>query len=157
MAGKGSQFFLGPPGMVEDSFAHLLDQKNHQGIGDDGAQRQDKVDSAHEGHGCCIDDDGVHDIEESETDQHADIRQVVGKAGEDVAGPFPGEIGEVERYEPGVEILADLILYSPSGMEQGRAGENAHHTVCRGCGDYDETVVTGSVGRRRGFFQAFHR
>ena len=95
-------------------------------------ERQQRAYFYHQDQSRSVDNDGVDQIENAEAEQHPHIGQVIGKAGEQIAGPLFVEIVEVKGEQVRVHLFADAVLDSPGVVQQGCAGEYPYDAVQQG-------------------------
>ncbi len=118
-----AETFLYLGGMMQQAAADPFDHHQHRRIGQQGDQGQPRSKGKEHGQGKEIDQHGVGQSQHTESGHHTDVGEIVGEAGEQVAGALGVKEGRVPVEQAGQQLAAQIDFDAPGGAQKAQPGK----------------------------------
>lgn len=122
-AGDVAELGLDELEALVDLLAEVNDDEADEGGGDEGDEGELPVDAGHDGDGEEGGEDGFDPVHDAGAEHHADLIEVVGGAGHEVAGAHGLVVGGAEQEEVGEDVVADVVLDVAGDADEDEAHE----------------------------------
>ena len=111
------QLLLGLKRTVKESMAYFFDDQNHNREGENCPEGEHGANPDHHRYGSTVNQHGIYCAHAAKAGQHADVSQVIGKAGYDVAAATSGKVTEVKPGQALEQVVADAEFNNSGSIQ----------------------------------------